>query len=246
MARHDFAFRFIFKIDMGHAHLGHGRETIVQLGHIAIGFPGVAPSPVNGEAASTIRIFARPAFEGVVCNSLADICASNYFARRGLPPAPNTSRLKSRRFPPLMSIYVKLNGAPRNIALIDHRCILDSRPRSILGDGAVVRIWLQLAKICERAKPICLVQSLYNLQARSTITMPWTAGGGGLWHILKNVRRGYWSYSRQSFSLLCLASARRRPMKAARAFGHLAHLPTLPQFQVSLGGRSLQPIFMRR
>ena len=38
------------------------------------------------------------AFEGVVCNSSPDICASDDFARMGLTPAPSTSRLKSRRF----------------------------------------------------------------------------------------------------------------------------------------------------
>ncbi len=38
------------------------------------------------------------AFEGVVCNSSADICASDDFAKMGLTPAPSTSRLKSRRF----------------------------------------------------------------------------------------------------------------------------------------------------
>ena len=35
-------------------------------------------------------------------------------------------------------------------------------------------------------------------------------------------------------------------MKAVQASGPLAHSPTSLQFQVSLGGRSLQPIFMRR
>src|SRR4029077_3523507 len=38
------------------------------------------------------------AFEGVVCSSSPDICASDDFARTGLTPAPSTSRLKSRRF----------------------------------------------------------------------------------------------------------------------------------------------------
>jgi hypothetical protein len=35
-------------------------------------------------------------------------------------------------------------------------------------------------------------------------------------------------------------------MKAVRASGHLARLPTLPQFQVNPGGRFLQRIFMQR
>jgi hypothetical protein len=34
---------------------------------------------------------------------------------------------------------------------------------------------------------------MYNLQGWSTVTMPWTARGGGLWHVLKSARRGYWS-----------------------------------------------------
>ena len=37
-------------------------------------------------------------FEGGVCNSSLDICASNGVARMGLTPAPSASRLKSRRF----------------------------------------------------------------------------------------------------------------------------------------------------
>jgi hypothetical protein len=43
-------------------------------------------------------ILGATAFEGVVCNSSADICASDDFAKMGLTPAPSTSRLKSRRF----------------------------------------------------------------------------------------------------------------------------------------------------
>ena len=37
-------------------------------------------------------------FGGAVCNSSADICASDDFERIGVTPAPSISRLKSRRF----------------------------------------------------------------------------------------------------------------------------------------------------
>jgi hypothetical protein len=46
-----------------------------------------------------MMILGATAFEGVVCNSSADICASDDFAAKiGLTLAPSTSRLKSRRF----------------------------------------------------------------------------------------------------------------------------------------------------
>src|SRR6516164_9264500 len=50
-------FRFLI-VRPGHpTHLGHGRETIVQLSDVAVGFPGIAPGPVQGETSSTRRVF---------------------------------------------------------------------------------------------------------------------------------------------------------------------------------------------
>ena len=52
-------------------------------------------------------------FDGLVCNSSADICANDDFAKMGIDPAPSTNRPKSRRFIALPLLFSSANARRR-------------------------------------------------------------------------------------------------------------------------------------